>query len=547
MSELPIRARKNLLTALLTLRRLAQLSIVGLLYTIGLLLSSNFGVAWDEYQQRAIGTYNLIQIIRYINPGLVPSRFSYFPVLDNLKDGGYQTHGAWFEMLLGIFERILGLESDKSIFMMRHGLTFTFVFFGIVNLAIFLKGLTKSIWATLVSVLILITSPRLFADSFYNSKDMIFFSMICIGLNITRIYLKYQNRRFLVLQAVVIGLTAGVRLAGIILIVILTIMVIIKPPLPVINIIQRIRAGFGFILISGVTLIVSMPYLWKNPFVRLLDIATRNTQFEWNGNVLFNGSLISAKHLPWTYLPIWICITTPLLYLLCAFFGFALSTIFVIQRYRERKFTFESEHISLLAYLVFGLLCFIVVIIQKSVLYDGWRHFYFIYPLLICLSSICLKWLFVKFHERAIFKIFVILVFAQIILVSSWMVRNFPMTNLYFSPIISGQPALKWEMDYWGLGNLEALKWILEYDSKQTVTVSAISSTPLVQSLKLLQSNEISRLDLRREIKSPEYLINNFRGLRKPEISMEIDGYRLVKTFAVDKTVYLQIYKINRS
>ena len=513
------------------------------LFTIGLSRVSSFGISWDEYEQRAIGTYNLIQIIRYINPKLVPQRFSYFPTLDNLSNGGYQTHGAWFEMILAISERLLGLESDKSIFLMRHGLTYTFVFFGIVNLTLFLKDLTKSNFSTLISISMLIFSPRLFADAFYNSKDMIFFAMICIGLNVARLYFANQSQRNFILLAFVTGMTAGVRLAGIILILILTLIIIIKPPVSAKDRIRKIAAILFFSLMSGITLIISMPYLWRNPFVRLVDIATRNTKFEWNGLVLFNGSSISAKHLPWTYLPTWICITTPLIYLLCGMLGLIIFTRITIEKYIDKTYVFKPAQISLLAYLVFGFLCFFAVVIEKSVLYDGWRHFYFIYPLLICLSALWIKFVLEKIFSKAIFKVFAILIFSQIVLVSSWMVRNFPMTNLYFNPLVTGQPALKWEMDYWGLGNLNAIRWLLNEANLERFSIAAYSSTPLVQSSKFLSDSELSRLTFTTFSERPDFLVNNFRGIRNPEIGQRIFGYQLIKTFKVDDSVYLQIYK----
>jgi hypothetical protein len=99
-------------------------------------------------------------------------------------------------------------------------------------------------------------------------------------------------------------------------------------------------------------------------------------------------------------------------------------------------------------------------------------------------------------------------------------------------------------MDYWGLSNESALRYILENDSRARITVQEVSYTPLEVSSKMLSEKEQSRLVFERnEHPSSDYLVNNFRSGSNEDISTKWPGYASIKSFKVDGFTYLEILK----
>ena len=87
-----------------------------------------------------------------------------------------------------------------------------------------------------------------------------------------------------------------------------------------------------------------------------------------------------------------------------------------------------------------------------------------------------------------------------------WMVINNPNQNLYFNEF-AGRKNLekKWEMDYLGLGNKEAINYLLGGSKDEKITVGVISFTPFEMALKAVKSEYQDRLKVVDLEKKPDY------------------------------------------
>ena len=68
---------------------------------------------------------------------------------------------------------------------------------------------------SLIGSLSLILSPRIFAESFYNPKDIIFMSLFIIATLFSIKFLRDKNNSSIILAAFFTSLAVGVRIVGI--------------------------------------------------------------------------------------------------------------------------------------------------------------------------------------------------------------------------------------------------------------------------------------------------------------------------------------------
>ena len=115
------------------------------------------------------------------------------------------------------------------------------------------------------------------------------------------------------------------------------------------------------------------------------------------------------------------------------------------------------------------------VILRKSVLYDGWRHLYFIYPMMVVVSCRVLTGLISWGKTRPMGSLWA----ALIISVLSWdaarfMVSAHPLQAVYFNPIIGGMKGAfnRYNGDYWGIGLKEGAKWLDEKARLENRTIT---------------------------------------------------------------------------
>ena len=146
------------------------------LFFFQLFIVNDYGFSHDEELSRLNGLVSYNYILEKFNFDTIylhPDT----PKLENYKD---RTYGVIFELLLISIEKILGLNDTKSIYLVRHYLTSITFFIGCIFFYLTLrKFFSKKI--SLLGTLIFLSHPRIFAQSFYNSKDIIFLVFFCIS------------------------------------------------------------------------------------------------------------------------------------------------------------------------------------------------------------------------------------------------------------------------------------------------------------------------------------------------------------------------------
>ena len=262
------------------------------------------------------------------------------------------------------------------------------------------------------------------------------------------------------------------------------------------------------------------------------------------------GKIVSAQNIPWHYSIVWVLITTPPTYIILFTFGFFIMTKRLIKRIgniSENNLNMDfgeskNEMVDLFVYITFLSPLFLVIFLN-STLYDGWRHLYFIYPSFLYISIYGINFISKKILKRE--KIFFTLILISLLPTLLFIIKNHPYQNVYFN-IIAGKSFNKnFEMDYWGLSNKEALRFIA-LNSKNNVKVANVGTTDLLISKIMLKKNIRDKIDIIYNIDEADYIINNFRdwkGNYKPTDFIIPKNFKIINEIKVNNVSINTIYK----
>ena len=448
--------------------------------SIGSLIFNDYLVTPDEPLHRINGFISL----KYIFELFIPNsslllELGNIPDLDN---DWRKTYGVLFDLPLSLIEILFNLTIQDA-FLLRHFLTFLIFFISTVYFFYLLKiHLKTNNFLSLLGVLILISTPRIFSNSFYNGKDILFLSLIIIATFYCLNLLKNFNKKNLFLACLFCAFASNIRIMGIYLPVLTYIFYVFLPDD------QKLKKNINFFLyfFLGYFLIlyITWPFLWLNPLENFFLILKESASYpiHWDFEILYLGNYLSPENLPWHYFFIWFLSTTPIIFVFIILFGIF---IFLKQYFNFfLKITFDNnlklwktsdQMTSLFIFLCFFIPIFLVITLN-STLYNGWRHLYFVYPFLIYLAIYGLNVISDIFNNN--FKsFFITLVVIQIISNVFFIFKTHPVQNIYFNFVSKPYIKNNLPVDYWGLGNKKTIDFLLS--QRINFSVANSSFTPL--------------------------------------------------------------------
>lgn len=501
-------------------KNLSKLVLIFYFFT-GLVIYKDYGISWDEVFQRSGGVVNLKYIYDFLDLESFISLFTNnIPIIpegvQSLDDWKNEEHlqrfyGISFDLPAVILEYFLfGIsENEKKVYEFRHLLTFIIFFVGIYFLNAKSLKLFSSNFSSCVTILLMILSPRFFAEAFYNSKDIVFMSFLTINIYYLIKILEKPKLKYIIFISVITALAINLRVIGILFYPIALFVLLFSSYCKIIKINQFFRIFFIYFFLSVLLSVIFFPYLWSNPYENfILAVKTMsNFPVEENSKTLYFGEWISIKSLPWHYLPSWILITTPIYIIFLFFFG--LIRVFKDYLKLEKK-QFQIKEIFLTTNILIIIVPIIAIIISNAIVYNGWRHIYFIYPSLIIISTYGFIYIIEIFKNFKIGKFFWLLSFLIFIIYQSiWIFNTHPMQNVYFNSTVNKKWNTQFDLDYWGLGNKIVIEDLLINDKNNEIKICPISNTPLTFTYKILSEANQKRIEITC-VDQPDYLIDNY-------------------------------------
>jgi len=490
------------------------IAFFGLFLLLGLAIVDDYGISWDESIQRRHGRVSIDYATEKLG---IENHQTLEPEWD-LEDYQWSNYGMIYSITANLLEQQLGIQDDPhQYYRLRHLLAFllfwvaTIYFYRTVRLRFPDKP-----WYPLLATLALIMSPRIFAHAFFNPKDHILLVFYLIGIFTLLRFLKDRNWRYLILHAFATGLALNTRLPAMII------------PMMTVGILgwellrdwpkrkQNLAWLAAYLPLSILFMIPFFPYLWEDTLHRLVGAFSEMSAFEWDSTVLLFGDSLRALDLPAYYIPAWIIITTPIIFLLFMFTGLYVALRHLVVNVRELRFWKNDDELLDVAQLGLTIGPILVVIILGSTLYNGWRHLHFVYPGLVFLMMVGFdfarrRWARSASPVEARTRVPAMVLGAGLVIAAVNMVRYHPHQHVFFNAAIQGDPLMeRFDMDYWGVSYRDALLQLADQIPEGEVRSVKCGRWPCQDNFKSLPPDARAKLRIEDAWHRADYLVTNF-------------------------------------
>jgi len=502
------------------------------------LIYKDYGISIDEPSTRFHGLVSFNYIVGLLNKFLF-FNFAINENLPNLQSYEHRDYGVFFEIIAITIERIFKLSNFSEIFYLRHLITNIFFIISSLFFAKVIFKFTKDLNFSLWGSIILYTTPRIFANSFYNNKDLIFLSFFIICIYYIFSFFKKKNTKNLVLVSLSLAILTSIRVIGIYLLILLLIFLLIE----IFEKKKNKSSFFDFlkiIILYFLFIYFFWPLLWESPLNNFLYSFKNMINYPWGGSVFYLGEYHKGAYLPWHYLLVWIIASNPTGIIII----FLISFFFVAYRLVKRLLKIEEENYSnslwkneseLFSYLNFAIIFspIFLIIINSSTIYSGWRHVYFVYP-----SIILLVIYFLNLVNKSLFKLKyknimnIILVSFLVINLHS-LIRYHPYQNVFFNKVFDNYANKLFEIDYWGLSNVDALKQLIK--EEDIVNVCNLGLMDLTFSKKMLNEEESKKIMIQgQDFDKCSHIISNKIYVYNPKFTKK---YQHPDNFKISKQI----------
>lgn len=454
-------------------RRLVALFFV-LLIAAGLFTVPDYGSAWDEEAEIGILRMALMEYAQ-----LLPVDTTYHRALTELKiipisQSIERDHGicAYYPLFWAVCRTDW---SARQVSLLWRGYTWLLFCLGAFALYALARGLGLNRVLACATVFFLVLSPRLFAQAHYNNKDIALLSLTLLVLWQTmRLWQKPTLPRGLWF-ALAVGLCSGTRVIGIAVCGLCGLAVVARLAME-----KELRGhvlvvGLITVLASALFYLLLTPAFLRDPLGFPIYLVKNAVGFSrWHGTVLFDGSRIftASEKLPWQYLPVMILLTTPIWMLVLLFLGQGTA---LVRGLRQGKAWLQREDGFLLTLAsLLWLLPLTAAIASRMLVYNGWRHFYFLAGPMSLLMAYGMNtlwmWAGCRKSRRSVLAVALTVCFG-LQGVGIW--RNHPYQYGYYNELVSRHNLdSRFELDYWNLSCTNALQSLMEQYPDRTLRVA---------------------------------------------------------------------------
>jgi hypothetical protein len=448
--------------------------------------------------------------------------------------------GTAFELPLTYLQHWVQPSHIHKLYEMRHLVTHLFFLIAVFCGYVLSLRLFKAQWVACLAFVMLAFQPRLYAHSFFNSKDLPFLSAFLIAMLLFHLAFEKNKTWLYALLGFAVGYAADIRAIGIVLLPCAAMFFLV-------DLIKGWRQGRNrwLIPLNFVVFAISFlgtfyalwPFLWGRPLYYFSDALHGLSTLYWSGEVLFNGKVYSGMALPYSYLPGWFAITMPEVWLLAGVAGVLLVTARFLKA--PIKSLADNHQRHFLMYLACFVLPCAAVMVNHSVVIDDWRHLYFIYPPFVMLALYAVTAVAPGRWRQVVQG----LCLAQFGAVAFFMGKNHPFQQVYFNHLVSHKDEYlreHYDMEYWACAFKQGMEGLLARNTDTTHKLVVHNwGMPVVNAYNSLTQAQQDRIEMTTDYKQADYFITNFRN--HPE------GYPypvVVYEVKVHNSTIMRVYKM---
>lgn len=456
------------------------LFFVGLLL-LGLFTSADYGLPCDEPAEQVILRENLMEYAIQFE-GEESEAASYYDALGTVRisQSIERDHG---QAAYYLAAPLLLLAPDQRT-TLWHLYTWLWFMAGVLAIYGFGREMGWSRPISCATSLLLYLAPRFFAEGHYNNKDVVLLCLVLLTLWLGLRFLKSPSFLRGLLFSFTGAMATNTKIVGVLPwgLVGLSALVLITA--------RRgwnrrmlwiaLSTVFGFALFYALL----TPAMWPNPleyFDHVLQNASGFTR--WTGVVVFRGEVYdqAVTPLPRDYLPYMIAVTLPLYTLPLAVAGQLATMKLITQAFAEKKGALlRDERLLILLALT---LCWVLPLgysaIARPLVYNGWRHFYFLYAGIVLLAGQGIAWLSQKLSRmktpwgKRVGAAVLGLGFA---VSAIGLALNHPYQYGYYNLLARKTAGTAMELDYWDVSTVNAMKRLLESTERDTLLPLSLGS-----------------------------------------------------------------------
>lgn len=430
----------------------------------------DYGITWDEELQSQYG----LAVVDYYASLFQDQRYA---EIFNLY-----LYGGMFDGLASLIDR----STPFALYETRHFLNAIFGLLGLWGtwrLARFMGGDLVALLATLFTA----TTPMFYGHMFNNPKDIPFACGVVWTLYLmVRCYaLSYRPGRATIIKlSLILGLTLGIRVGGIMAIIFWAVPPFIDSVLPWLKTPTRehfreqgsrlfrigVRLYLPVVIMSYGVMLLCWPWAQQSPILNPLRALSEFSNFPQDVEVLLRGTIYRSTQLPWYYIPLYFSVQLPelLLFLVLLMMPF-LPSLWGSLSWSRRQ-----------AFLLLLLMAFVPLtygVLFHPALYDAVRHFLFVLPLFSIFAAMtavkataCARDQFVRRLSKQLILLSLLFVFTLSLVTQILvMVKLHPYEYIFANSLTGGVAGAygQYELDYWGSSFKEMAELLQKYVAKE--------------------------------------------------------------------------------
>ena len=525
---------------------------------IGLITYKDYGIHIEEKFHRSNGFYWLNYILNFTEFNDLKNIASI--KLDNISGftlsniESYLNYGIIFDVPTAFLEIILNIDEPKNYYQFRHLISFLLFFLSSIFFYKLLLNRFSDFNVSFIGTVFYVLSPRIYGDSFYNNKDILFLSLVTFALYYLFKTIDKPSYKNLIFFSIFSAICVSTRIIGVFLpisfIIVFFISLLAKK-----DELKFFPKIIFYLLSFFIFLFLHWPYLWSTPIDNFFSLIQSAKTGFIEMKVLFDGKYISNQFLPYSYIPTWIAISTPVIHLIF----FMLGYFYIIKRFFLRFLSIKENSVyydfwrgkneKKDFFIFFNISVIILFLISLNItLYNSWRLIYFLNIFIIYISTYAFYIIYInlKSYNRK-FQFSLIILFL-LLLVLIRMVTYHPYQGIYFNSFVPNHYKNKFEIDFLGISGVKFLKEILILEkNKSSINIGVASFLPIQRSLELLDKNESKRIKIiGQEYEKADYIFKNNISEINKNINNKYDvpnNFIKIDELIVDGALLYEIYK----
>jgi hypothetical protein len=326
--------------------------------------------------------------------------------------------------------------------------------------------------AGLLSTLFLATTPLFYGHAFNNPKDVPFASLVALALATavwTAETLPRPSWRRVAAAGVAVGLAAGVRVAGLAVVAYAALLWAVEvwlgrkaPGRPALAEWGRLAAALAaLLLVAWAVMVAVWPFAQVDPLRNPFRAFQAFSRFWETMPVPYDGRVLLSGELPRGYIPWWFALTLPETYVVALGMGAWAVARALGKGPPGPAAAVRGWRLLWLAMVTAGPVAWVVL--RRTPLYNGNRHFLFVVPgLAVLAGAAAAAWLGAsRPRARALGGLLLAGTAAATV---ADMVALHPYQSVYFNRLVAGGLASagpRYETDYWCATYREGIEWVV--------------------------------------------------------------------------------------